>query len=1089
MAKVLVVEDENIVAMDIQNTLKKLGYVVTAIASSGEEAIQKAAETQPELVLMDIVLKGSMDGVAAAEQIRARFNIPVIYLTAYADEDTLQRAKITEPFGYILKPFNDRELHTAIEMARYKHNLEKKLTENQRWLATTLKSIGDAVITTDTGGYITFMNPVAEALTGWKQDEATGSPLNEVFHIISEETGEPVRNPVARVLQEGVIVGLGNHTILIAKDGRKIPIDDSAAPIKDDRGNITGVVLVFHDITERRQAEEALRETNARLNTLIEAIPDVIYFKDAQGRNLTVNKAFEQLTGLEKPQILGKTDAQLFPPELAQQCRRSDEEVIKRRQPIRAVEHTTNDKGEPVYFETIKCPLLDDQGNIRGLVGVSRDITERKRAEKALLATNQRLQILQQVTTSVHGSLEPQEVFQQITDALVDLMGFTTAVIVTLDEAQQRYQVRSFASSKQFLTGINKILGFPLQNFAFPADQVSEELRELAVLGEVAVRKHLAELIHPPLDKLSCQALEKLGGSKSFILAPLVKAGKLIGGIIISSAQEQVPQDELNMLRVFAHAASQAIINADLHHRTRQAEAALRESEKRYRALVEDMPALICRFLPDGRLTFVNNAYCRYFKKDSKELLGKNFFQFIPDEDREAIKNHYQSLTQERPIVTYEHKIVLPNEGIRWQQWTDRALFDEKGHLVQYQSIGYDITERKQAEEEKAKLEERLRQSQKMEAVGRLAGGVAHDFNNLLTAISGYTELLLGDLGPGHPMRADLGEIKKAADRAAALTRQLLAFSRRQLLQPKVLDLNTLITNMDNMLRRLIGEDIELVTRLEPKLRRVKADPGQIEQVIMNLVVNAHDAMPQGGKLTIQTENRTLKQEHCQLMPEARPGQFVCLSLTDTGLGMDQATISQLFEPFFTTKGPGEGSGLGLSVVYGIVKQHDGWITVDSQPGQGSTFKVYLPAFSLALEVQEQPPKTVSIPELQGQGQRILLVEDEETVREFTSRALAENGYLVVTTTTAQEALERFEQEKGKFHLVFSDVVLPDQNGLQLVEHLLTRKPELRVLLCSGYTDQKSQWPLIQEKGFRFLQKPYVLSDLLQAVRETLQVS
>jgi len=262
-AQIMIVEDEGIIAKDIQNTLESLGYAVPAIASSGEEAIKKAAETLPDLVLMDIVLEGHMDGVEAAERIRDRLDIPVVYLTAYADNKTLQRAKITEPYGYILKPFSERELYTTIEMALYKHKMEKKLRESQQWLVTTLKSIGDAVIATDAGGFITFMNPVAEALTGWNQEDAAGKPLKKLFNIINEETGKQAEDPATRVLREGVVVGLANHTVLVARDGTKYPIDDSGAPIRDDKGNITGVVLVFRDITEKRNMEEALLKADA----------------------------------------------------------------------------------------------------------------------------------------------------------------------------------------------------------------------------------------------------------------------------------------------------------------------------------------------------------------------------------------------------------------------------------------------------------------------------------------------------------------------------------------------------------------------------------------------------------------------------------------------------------------------------------------------------------------------------------------------------------------------------------------------------------------------------------------------------------
>ena len=374
-------------------------------------------------------------------------------------------------------------------------------------------------------------------------------------------------------------------------------------------------------------------------------------------------------------------------------------------------------------------------------------------------------------------------------------------------------------------------------------------------------------------------------------------------------------------------------------------------------------------------------------------------------------------------------------------------------------------------------------QAQKMEAIGKLAGGVAHDFNNLLTAIFGYSQLLLGKLPPDDPRRMDAQEILNAARRAALLTHQLLAFSRQQMLQPQALGLNELVADTEKILRRLIGEDIELVTVLEPRLARVNADPGQMNQVIMNLAVNARDAMPEGGKLTIKTENVTLDEKRCALIPQARPGRFACLSVADTGVGMDEEIMQHLFEPFFTTKE--SGTGLGLPVVYGIVQQHEGWINAYSEPGQGSTFKVYLPAFSI--EVEGETREAIPLQELQGGGEGILLVEDDEAVLRIATKMLGGNGYIVFEAATTKEALDIFEREGAKIHLVFSDVVLPDGTGLQLADQLLSRKGETRVLLSSGYSDDKSQWSVIRERGFRFIWKPYALPDLLQAIREAME--
>ncbi len=395
--------------------------------------------------------------------------------------------------------------------------------------------------------------------------------------------------------------------------------------------------------------------------------------------------------------------------------------------------------------------------------------------------------------------------------------------------------------------------------------------------------------------------------------------------------------------------------------------------------------------------------------------------------------------------------------------------------------------QREQAEKEKENIQSQLRQSQKMEAVGRLAGGIAHDFNNLLTVITVGSDFLLNDIEEDDPKHQDVVEIKKATERATSLTRQLLAFSRRQVLEMEVLDLNSITSDMDKMLRRLVGEDVQLETILEPKLSPVKADRGSIEQVIMNIVVNARDAMPNGGKITVQTENVTLNEEDSLGILEARPGKFVRLSITDTGTGMDKEIREHIFEPFFTTKGKGKGTGLGLSTVYGIVEQNGGWVNVYSEVGQGSTFKVYLPVCSISSEDKNKlTVETISVEELRGNGERILLVEDEDAIREVARRLLSTNGYLVITAASAEEALTIFEREDGNFHLVLSDVVLPNKSGVELVGQLLALKPELRIVLSSGYADEKAQLSAIREKGYPFIQKPYTTDKLLRSIKENI---
>jgi two-component system, cell cycle sensor histidine kinase and response regulator CckA len=403
---------------------------------------------------------------------------------------------------------------------------------------------------------------------------------------------------------------------------------------------------------------------------------------------------------------------------------------------------------------------------------------------------------------------------------------------------------------------------------------------------------------------------------------------------------------------------------------------------------------------------------------------------------------------------------------------------DPSGQVVNYVAVKRDVTEVR-------RMEERLRQSQKMEAVGRLAGGVAHDFNNLLTAISGYSDLLIHRLPDGSTLRRDVEEIRKAGDRAAALTRQLLAFSRRQVLQPKVLDLNAVVTNMGQMLRRLIGEDIELSTDLSPSLSRVNADPGQIEQVIVNLAVNARDAMPDGGRITIATTDAELSPAYAAAYPEVHPGPHVLLSVADTGQGMSDETQTHLFEPFFTTKEGGKGTGLGLATVYGIVQQSGGHIRVNSAADRGSTFLIYLPRVD-APEDGEQGTDRPLLPHPSPGTETILLAEDEEVVRRLAQEILSRNGYKVLEAGNGRAALLLSEAHRGEIHLLLTDVVMPKMSGMELTERIRLQRPDLRILYMSGYTDDAILHHGVLEDGIPFLQKPFTPEGLARKVREVL---
>jgi len=455
--------------------------------------------------------------------------------------------------------------------------------------------------------------------------------------------------------------------------------------------------------------------------------------------------------------------------------------------------------------------------------------------------------------------------------------------------------------------------------------------------------------------------------------------------------------------------------------------------------------------------------------------------------DLERVAQELKTFSGEEGRIEFnqhEYRIVTKGGEVKWLDDMTFIRRDEKGDITHYEGIVIDISERVKVEEEKKELEANLQQAQKMEAIGTLAGGVAHDFNNILTTIIGNASLALMEIGKDDPLREQIEEIKIAGERAASLTRQLLAFSRKQVFQPVILNLNSVTTNLEKMLRRLIGEDVELETLLEPDLGEVEADPGQIEQVIMNLVVNARDAMPQGGKLTIETANVALDEDYFSDHGVRNPpGPYVMISVSDIGSGMDKETQSHIFEPFFTTKERERGTGLGLSTVYGIVKQSGGFIWAYSEPGQGTTFKVYLP--KAAGDERLDKKETTPVDDLTG-SETVLIVEDDDRILNLARKILQLRGYTVLAAENGEEALKVSEGHEDPIHLLLTDVVMPVMSGRELAERLQPMRPEIKVIYMSGYTDNAIVHHGVLAPGVNFLEKPFTLESLAKKVRETL---
>ena len=497
------------------------------------------------------------------------------------------------------------------------------------------------------------------------------------------------------------------------------------------------------------------------------------------------------------------------------------------------------------------------------------------------------------------------------------------------------------------------------------------------------------------------------------------------------------------------------------------------------RQVIDTNPNLIFVKDWDGRYVLANEAMAQFHGTSVESLIGKRDadFSLKEEEAEQFLRDDRQVMSSQQPTFIVEEPATCGRTGsTRWFQTVKVPLLSLDGSTQQVLGVATDITERKQ-------LEDQFRQAHKMEAIGRLAGGVAHDFNNVLTIIRAQTEFLLADLPEHDSRRADALEIQSAADRAAGFIRQLLAFSRRQLLQPEVLELNGVITGMESMVRRLVGEDVIVLTRLHPEQPRVWADPGQLQQVILNLAVNARDAMPHGGTLLIETTVVELDEHYPRQHPSAKTGTHVALMVTDTGCGMDRATRSRIFEPFFTTKEPGKGTGLGLSTVYGIVKQSGGHIWVYSELGRGSTFKLYFPPHSGPIKATRPEPAVLPPG---GAGNTILLVEDDPAVRSTVRRLLERHGYLVLEASNGQDALALVTAKQAEIDLVLSDMVMPGMGGAELAGRVRTLSPGVPVLLMTGYTEEaitRSGERLLDEQ---IIEKPFTLHTMLQKIQTAL---
>ncbi len=977
----------------------------------------------------------------------------------------------------------------------------------------------------DLEGRYLYFNDAWTRMLGYTRVELIGMQNLTATHPDDvEKTREDLRK-----FSSGEIDHIRTEKKYLKKNGETFWADATFTALKDNNKKVVAVFWIAVDITSHRKAEEKLRLSEERLRSVVSNIPIVLFSIDKNGIfTLSEGKGLEVL-GLKPGQVVGMSAFEIY----AGNAGIID--ALARVLQGESLISTTFVQGQ--YFETRYEPLFGPDGTLAGALGIAANVTERKKSELAIEESECRLRSI--IDSAPFGA----HLYELRPDGALIFTGANRSADQILNIDHQQYAGKSFEEIFPQLaeTGVPaayRMVASTGQNYETEQitykDQVIQGAfevhavqtgpqRMVAFFRDITERKKMEEEVKTSRANL-LSLIENTPDSifsvdRDFRMvtfnSPFARSFQLVYGHPLKAGltpDELVPPREAELWRELYGTAMRgerfiipyqlnmqgeehffelsfnpiesdgqiggvSVFARDITER-RRVEAAMQESERRYRNMLETVNLMAVMLDIEGNISFCNSFLAQQTGWLASELEGRNWFAtLIPPEDKQRREEEFLKALNESQIFPNEEGIILTRHGGRRTiLWDHTLLRGPEGRVSGIASLGRDVTEMRT-------LEEQLRQSQKMESVGRLAGGIAHDFNNLLTAINGYAELLLMDLKRRDPGYQTAKEILSAGEKAAGLIRQLLAFSRKQMLQPRILDLNQLIQENTKMLFRLIGEDIELIAKLSPDLCRIKADPGQIEQVIINLAVNARDAMPAGGTLLIETHNAELDHEYARQHVSVIPGQYILLAVSDTGIGMDSGTLSHIFEPFFTTKEKGKGTGLGLSTVYGIVQQSGGHIWVYTEPCKGATFKIYLPAV-LDNPRLESSPRPIS-ESLRG-WETILVVEDERTVRNMTCLSLQKRGYHVLQAANGEEALNIITQPGQTIHLLITDVVMPQISGRELARRVQLLRPEVKILYMSGYTRNAIVHHGVLEPGLEYIPKPFSPASLSRLVREIL---
>jgi PAS domain S-box-containing protein len=1055
--KVLVVEDELIIARGIEKRLIALGYAVTGTVPSGEEALVIARETSPDLIIMDIHLQGDLDGVETAAKIRSVADIPIIYLTAYADPVSLSRAKLTEPFGYIVKPFQDQTLRSAIEMGIYKHRMEGRLKRSEQWLATILRSIGDGIIATDAQGLITYINPVAEALTGWEQKEALGRELLEVFRVREETPTTTANNIVRRVIHNGASVTLLGRNYLIARDGREIPIEAKATPFQGVQGKNMGLALTFLDISGLIKTEEALRRSE-RLLSIKNQVANV--FLTVPDEEMYAEVLQVIMDFMESPfGIFGYINeaGDLVLPSLSRsvwdECRVHEKSIIFPRDKWGGMWGQALKEGRPLFgsdsFHVPEGHLAIDRflavpilyrGESIGIIAVAnRERGGYDEDDRDLLQA-----VASRIAPILKARLERNRQEMERKRAEEELL-------------KSESQLRSiFEAIPDLVSIIDRDYRIILSNWHGGYEYVPEDIRPL--------RPHCYAAYYGT-DK-ACEPCHAEQAFRTGQLAFREKYNPNIGYVECFAAP--IFDGEGNVAMVVE-------IVRDITQRKLAVEALANEKE-RLAVTLRSIGDGVITTDTEGKIVLMNRVAEEMTGWGQEEAAGRPFdevFHILNEKSRLRCENPVEKVLQSGTVIGLANHTVLKSRSGKERIIADSGapIRDQQSRIVGAVLVFRDITE-------KMKMEEELIKAHKLESIGILAGGIAHDFNNLLTAVLGNISLAKMQTSSEDRIHHKLVEAEKASLRARDLTQQLLTFSRGGAPVKKTTSIAGLIR--DSAAFTLSGSKAHCRFDIPEDLWPTEVDEGQISQVINNLIINADQSMPDGGVIAVTCKNIFLIDSTSLPLPD---GRYISLSIADQGTGIDEDTIPRIFDPYFTTKKSGK--GLGLATVYSIIRNHDGHIIVKSAIGEGTTFTIYLPAAESGTEESiYQEPLTASV-----KG-KILVMDDEENIREVAGEILDYLGYEVEFAGDGREAVDLYKKARDNgrpFIAVIMDLTIPGgMGGKETIQILRETDDHITAIASSGYSND----PIMAEyKTYGFsgvITKPYMVSELERVLNEVL---